>query len=87
MFFKGKKLPVFTDSEFWHGKQLLEGKYIPKTNTEFWVKKITRNIEKDKEVNGKLIADGWTFLRFREVDIRKKLLECANSVDGTFNKL
>ena len=53
--FKGKKLAVFADSEFWHGKQYLEGKYIPKTNTDFWVKKITRNIERDKEVNEKLL--------------------------------
>lgn len=56
--FKGKKLAVFADSEFGHGKQLLEGKYIPKTNTEFWVKKITRNIERDKEVNEKLESEG-----------------------------
>jgi DNA mismatch endonuclease (patch repair protein) len=56
--FKGKKLAVFADSEFWHGKQFLEGKYIPKTNTEFWAKKITRNIERDKEVNQKLLDDG-----------------------------
>ena len=85
--FKGKKLAVFADSEFWHGKQLLEGKYIPKTNTEFWVKKITRNIERDKEVNEKLKDDGWTVLRFWEADIRKKLLECVDSVEQTLKKL
>ena len=85
--FKGKKLAVFADSEFWHGKQLLEGKYIPKTNTEFWVKKITRNIERDKEVNEKLKDEGWTVLRFWEADIRKKLLECADSVEQTLKKL
>ncbi len=79
--FKGKKLAVFADSEFWHGKQLLEGKYIPKTNTEFWVKKITRNIERDKEVNQKLESDGWTVLRFWEADIRKNVSECADSVE------
>ncbi len=85
--FKGKKLAVFADSEFWHGKQLLEGKYIPKTNTAFWVKKITRNIERDKEVNEKLKEDGWTVLRFWETDIRKKLLACADSVEQILNKL
>jgi len=85
--FKGKKLAVFADSEFWHGKQLLEGKYIPKTNTEFWVKKITRNIERDKEVNEKLKEDGWTVLRFWETDIRKKLLACADNVEEKLNKL
>lgn len=79
--FKGKKLAVFADSEFWHGKQLLEGKYIPKTNTEFWVKKITRTIERDKDVNSKLKDEGWTVLRFWESDIRKNLLECADSVE------
>lgn len=79
--FKGKKLAVFADSEFWHGKQLLEGKYIPKTNTEFWVNKITRNIERDKEVNKKLENEGWTVLRFWETDIRKQVSECADTVE------
>jgi len=85
--FKGKKLAVFADSEFWHGKQLLEGKYIPKTNTEFWVNKITRTIERDKEVNKKLESEGWTILRFWEVDIRKNVLECADIVEKTLKKL
>ena len=79
--FKGKKLAVFADSEFWHGKQLLEGKYIPKTNTEFWVKKITQNIERDKEVNKKLESEGWIILRFWETDIRKDVSACADTVE------
>lgn len=87
IFFKGKKLAVFADSEFWHGKYLLEEKYIPKTNTEFWVKKITRNIERDKEVNQKLENDGWTVLRFWETDIRKNLFECADIIENMFYNL
>ncbi len=85
--FKGKKLAVFADSEFWHGKQLLEGKYIPKTNTDFWVNKITRNIERDKEVNEKLESEGWTVLRFWETDIRKNVSECADIVEETLKNL
>jgi DNA mismatch endonuclease (patch repair protein) len=50
---KNKKIAIFIDSEFWHGKYLLEGK-IPKTNQEFWIKKLNRNIKRDKEVNGVL---------------------------------
>ena len=84
--FKGKKLAIFADSEFWHGKYLLEGKYIPKTNTEFWINKITRNIERDKEVNQKLKDDGWTVLRFWESDIRKKLSECIELIEKTLNR-
>lgn len=85
--FKNKKLAIFADSEFWHGKQLLEDKYIPKTNTEFWVKKITRNIERDKEVNNKLKEEGWTILCFWETDIRKKVSECADKIEETLKKL
>ena len=33
--FKGKKLAVFVDREFWHGKYYLEGKYILKSNVEY----------------------------------------------------
>ena len=85
--FKGKKLAIFADSEFWHGKQLLEGKYIPKTNTEFWVKKITRNIDRDKEVNKKLESEGWIILRFWETDIRKNVSACADTVEETLKAL
>jgi DNA mismatch endonuclease (patch repair protein) len=84
--FKGKKVAIFADSEFWHGKYLMEGKYIPQTNTEFWVEKIKRNIERDKEVNKKLKNDGWTVLRFWESDIRKKLSECIVMIEETLNR-
>ncbi len=85
--FKGKKLAVFADSEFWHGKQLQEGKYIPKTNTKFWVNKITRNIERDKEVNKKLESESWTVLRFWETTIRKDVSGCADTVEKTLKTL
>ncbi|BAF73363.1 very short patch repair endonuclease [Sulfurovum sp. NBC37-1] len=85
--FKGKKLAVFTDSEFWHGKYLMEKKYIPKTNTEYWVKKITRNIERDKEVVSFLEEEGWTVLRFWESDIRKSTKKCADIIEGALKRL
>ncbi len=85
--FKGKKLAIFADSEFWHGKQLLEGKYIPKTNTKFWVNKITRNIERDKEVNKKLESESWTVLRFWGTAIRKDISGCADIVEKTLKSL
>jgi DNA mismatch endonuclease (patch repair protein) len=85
--FKGKKLAVFADSEFWHGKYLMEEKYIPKTNTEFWVKKIERNIERDKEVTNHLIKEGWTVLRFWEADIRNDLNKCADEIEKVFAAL
>ena len=85
--FKGKKLVVFADSEFWHGKKLREGKSIPKTRTEYWVTKITRNMERDKEVDLQLKSEGWTILRFWETDIRKDVSACADVVEKTLKSL
>lgn len=85
--FKGKKIAVFCDSEFWHGKNLLEGKYIPKTNTDFWVKKIKRNIERDSEVNNFLEKKGWTVLRFWEEDIRTNIFNCVETIEKSFQNI
>lgn len=79
--FKRKKIAVFCDSEFWHGKYLLEGKYIPKTNAEYWIVKLTRNIQRDIDVNAFLQAEGWTVVRFCEEDIRKDPDKCALEVE------
>lgn len=83
--FKSKKIAVFCDSEFWHGKYLMEGKHIPKTNAEFWIAKLNRNIQRDKDVNTFLEAEGWTVVRFWEEDIRKSPEICALSVKLLLN--
>lgn len=85
--FKSKKLAVFCDSEFWHGKYLTEGKYIPKTNRKFWVEKLQRNIERDKTVNEKLKENGWTVLRFWEEDIRKNIDICIEQFKSVYHRV
>lgn len=84
--FKGKKISIFCDSEFWHGKYLFEGRYIPKTNTEFWIAKITRNAERDIKVNEKLLSEGWIVIRFWEEEIRKNPDLCALKVKKFVNQ-
>lgn len=69
--FKRKKIAIFVDSEFWHGKDWNERKRDHKSNQDFWHKKIERNIERDKEVNSKLASDGWKVIRFWGKDIRE----------------
>lgn len=83
--FKKKKISVFCDSEFWHGKYLLEGRYVPKTNTKFWIEKITKNIKRDKEVNEKLLSEGWIVIRLWEEVIRRNPDSCALKVKETVN--
>lgn len=82
--FKKYKVAVFVDSEFFHGKDW-ETRKKPATNVEFWEKKITRNIERDKEVNEHLLANGWKVLRFWSKDVKKNLNECVEEVIKTIN--
>lgn len=79
--FIGKKVVVFCDSEFWHGYNWEERKLDFKSNQDFWIPKIERNIQRDKEVTSKLEADGWTVLRFWGNDIKKNLSECADRIE------
>ncbi|HMS40931.1 MAG TPA: very short patch repair endonuclease [Pyrinomonadaceae bacterium] len=84
--FKKYKIAVFVDSEFWHGKNWEERKNDHKSNQDFWHKKIERNIERDKEVNEKLSAEGWKVLRFWGKDITKNLLICIQQIEETINE-
>ncbi len=79
--FKGLKIAVFCDSEFWHGFDWDHRKFDIKSNCDFWINKIERNISRDKEVNQILESDGWTVLRFWGKDIKKNLFECADTIE------
>ncbi len=83
--FKGKKIAIFCDSEFWHGKKFLEGEKF-KTNNDFWEEKIKRNIERDKKVNERLKSEGWTVLRFWGRDIEKNIDKCLKEIKSEYQK-
>ena len=74
------KIAIFCDSEFWHGKNYHESTDRIGTNSEYWKKKIKRNMERDKEVDTELATQGWTVLRFWEKDIRKNTDMCVQAI-------
>lgn len=78
--FRSKKIAIFCDSEFWHGRNFLEGQEF-KINKEFWETKIKRNIQRDKEVNKKLKDNGWIVLRFWGNEIKENLDGCISIID------
>lgn len=80
--FKGKKIAVFIDSEFWHGKDYLQGTNIPKDNNSYWVKKLERNIARDKLVNETLKADGWEIVRIWSKELKKNLVHYADMIEN-----
>ena len=77
------KIAIFCDSEFFHGKdwenlqeQLRRGK-----NSDFWVKKIERNRNRDYENDKKLLFLGYTVLHFWGQDISKHTDECLQAIE------
>lgn len=78
--FKGKKVAIFVDSEFWHGKDWQQEKDRVKTNSEFWKNKIENNIRRDIIVNLTLQEQGWTVLRFWGKQVEKELDDCVAQI-------
>ncbi len=81
--FKRLKIAVFCDSEFWHGYDWEKRKHDFKSHQEFWIPKIERNMARDKEVNERLIAEGWTVLRFFGREINKNVDGCVEIIAKT----
>ena len=78
-----QKIAIFCDSEFFHGKdwEILKPQLEHGKNGEFWIKKISRNRERDDEVNKQLLFLGWTVIRFWGKDILKDTDECVKVVE------
>jgi DNA mismatch endonuclease (patch repair protein) len=62
--FPGAKVAVFVDGCFWHGCP--EHGTWPRNNAEFWRRKIEGNVERDRDTDTRLEADGWTVVRVWE---------------------
>ena len=79
---------IFVNGCFWHGHHIhlpfdhlqftiedSECCKSPKTNREFWVAKIRRNMERDKEEQRKLAAMGWHCITIWECELKPKVRE------------
>ena len=79
------KIVIFCDGEFFHGKDwdTLKQRLENSNNSKYWINKISRNKERDDEINKKLDFEGWTVIRFWGEDIKKHTDECAKVVEET----
>lgn len=67
----GRKRAIFVHGCFWHGHDCARGARLPKTNSEYWTKKIARNRSRDAE-NSRLLAEsGWRSLVIWECELKK----------------
>lgn len=70
---------IFVNGCFWHGHEGCKYFVMPKTNTDFWRKKILRNKERDREEQQQLAQMGWHVIVVWECKLkpnsREKTLE------------
>jgi len=71
--FVRKKLAIFCDGDFWHGREWrkLRLKLMKGTNSSYWLKKIQSNIQRDRHNQALLQHDGWKVIRLWESDIKR----------------
>ena len=75
------KIVIFCDGDFWHGRNWEQRKSDFKSNQEFWIQKIERNMRRDEEKDSQLRALGWLPLHFWEKDILKKPMDCIGLLE------
>ena len=79
------KIVIFCDSEFFHGKdwEVLKPRLEKGNNSEYWLKKIERNRERDQEINKELLFLGWTVIRFWGKEIKQDVSQCVKVIEET----
>ena len=69
--FVGPRVVVFCDGDFWHGRNWEKriSKLRQGANADYWIAKISSNMERDRAHTQQLTNSGWKVLRFWEKDI------------------
>lgn len=80
------KIAIFCDSAFWHGRGYPETAGQFKSNRNFWLAKIQRNIARDARVNLMLRDLGWIALRFWDDVILEDTAGCVRIVRRAMNR-
>jgi len=82
--FRRQKVAVFCDGDFWHGRswRKRKSKLQKGWNSHYWLAKIERNRQRDREVNRELKRNGWLVIRIWETDITKSVESAAALIKG-----
>jgi len=73
------KTVIFIDSCFWHGCK--KHCRIPSVRKKYWIEKIARNKERDKEVSRHYKKEGWKIFRIWEHNLKRDAsIEIKNMV-------
>jgi DNA mismatch endonuclease (patch repair protein) len=69
------KTVIFVHGCFWHGHKNCKYFVVPKTRTDWWLKKINGNIANDIKAVKALKKDGWKIITIWECNLKKDKIE------------
>ena len=72
---------VFVHGCFWHGHDCARGARTPKTNRDYWIGKISKNMTRDERVRNELTELGWRVLVVWECEIGR-----VEALEDTFRE-
>lgn len=86
---RGRKIAVFCDGDFWHGRRwwTRKSQLAAGWNASYWVAKIERNRRRDRKVTRDLRASGWLVIRVWEGDVRRDPTRVAARILDTIQTL
>ncbi|MDR2716641.1 MAG: very short patch repair endonuclease [Treponema sp.] len=89
---KKYKIVIFIDGDFWHGNDWKKKRFSSQealllSYSDYWQKKIRRNIARDIEVKKYYKKIGWTILRFWTSETEKNLNKCIIKTVKKINKI
>ncbi len=79
--FPAARVVVFLDSCFWHGCP--DHLRMPRSNVEYWRRKIQRNMERDTRMNAAYEQTGWKVVRFWEHELKGDFGRCLMEIERT----
>lgn len=79
------KTVVFIHGCFWHMHSDCKIARIPKSNTNFWIEKLNRNVEKDQKNTSLLKEMGWNVITVWECEIIKDLPAVTQRIVNSLN--
>lgn len=74
------KTVIFVNGCFWHKHEGCKYYRLPKSNTEYWEKKLEKNVQRDKRTHEALVVLGYSVIVVWECEIRKNVDEYVENV-------
>lgn len=83
--YPGRKIAIFINGCFWHRCPKCNLP-LPVHNSEYWIPKLERNVQRDRETAEALEQQGWTVIVLWECDLKKDFDKTMENVVETVSK-